>query len=104
MHNQKIRQAAALALDRQLLLDFVDSDHVHLTDQPVPSSIGGYDAEYIYPTFSEGTSAQLLKEAEYENGISLDIAFASDLQSFASVIQRTMKKEKILGNTHLLND
>jgi peptide/nickel transport system substrate-binding protein len=73
LKNQKVRQAIAYAIDKDAIVKDVLQGKAYRLDQPVGEGILSYDPNYKYPyTFDPGKAKQLLTEAGYPNGFSID--------------------------------
>lgn len=96
-HDAKVRQALTMAVDREAILQTVYDRQASLATNPIPPSSWAYNTEVSKITFSKRRALELLKEAGYENGFSIDIwampiqrAYNPNARKMAEMIQQDL--------------
>jgi peptide/nickel transport system substrate-binding protein len=105
--NVKVRQAINYAFDRKTILDQVMLGQGTPTSQPFGKASGAWTEELEnYYSYDPAKAKQLLKEAGYENGVTLEIPSVPGFETQISVIQQqladvgiTLKLGAALTNT-----
>ncbi|MFE5835567.1 ABC transporter substrate-binding protein [Arthrobacter sp. NPDC056493] len=105
--NVKVRQAINYAFDRKTILDQVMLGQGTPTSQPFGKASGAWTEELEnYYSYDPAKAKQLLKEAGYENGVTLEIPGVPGFETQISVIQQqladvgiTLKVGAALTNT-----
>ena len=69
----RVRQAVAMAIDRQAIIDGVFNGKDLLANSPIPPGLAGYDPELQAYSYDPEMARQLLTEAGYEDGFDLTI-------------------------------
>jgi peptide/nickel transport system substrate-binding protein len=103
----KVRQAINYAFDRKTILDQVMLGQGTPTSQPFGKASGAWTEELEnYYSYDPAKAKQLLKEAGYENGVTLEIPSVPGFETQISVIQQqladvgiTLKLGAALTNT-----
>ena len=73
LQNEKVRQAIAYAIDKDAIVKDVVQGKAYRIDQPIGSDMYSYDENYKSPyTFDTAKAKQLMSEAGYANGFSID--------------------------------
>lgn len=83
LKNKEIRQAIALSIDRQGLIDKVGNKNVPAT-QVIPESLPGYDPTISFPAFDLTAAKAALAKAGYK-GTPLEFVYIEELQQDAPV-------------------
>ena len=107
LQNFKVRQAINYAFDRKTILDQVMLGQGTPTSQPFGKASGAWTEELEnYYSYDPAKAKQLLKEAGYENGVSLEIPSVPGFETQISVVQQqladvgiTLKVGAALTNT-----
>ena len=107
LQNVKVRQAINYAFDRKTILDQVMLGQGTPTSQPFGKASGAWTEELEnYYSYDPAKAKQLLKEAGYETGVTLEIPSIPDFQTQISVVQQqladvgiTLKVGAALTNT-----
>ena len=107
LQNVKVRQAINYAFDRKTILDQVMLGQGTPTSQPFGKASGAWTPELEnYYTYDPAKAKQLLKEAGYESGVTLEVPSIPDFQTQISVVQQqladvgiTLKVGAALTNT-----
>lgn len=96
-HDAKVRQALAMAVDRESILQTVYDRQASLATNPIPPSSWAYNNNVKKITHSKRRALELLKEAGYENGFSIDIwampiqrAYNPNARKMAEIIQQDL--------------
>jgi peptide/nickel transport system substrate-binding protein len=105
--NVKVRQAINYAFDRKTILDQVMLGQGTPTSQPFGKASGAWTEELEnYYSYDPAKAKQLIKEAGYENGVTLEIPSVPGFETQISVIQQqladvgiTLKVGAALTNT-----
>jgi peptide/nickel transport system substrate-binding protein len=105
--NVKVRQAINYAFDRKTILDQVMLGQGTPTSQPFGKASGAWTEELEnYYSYDPAKAKQLLKEAGYQNGVTLEIPSVPGFETQISVIQQqladvgiTLKLGAALTNT-----
>ncbi len=69
----RVRQAVAMAIDRQAIIDGVFNGKDLLANSPIPPGLAGYDPELQAYSYDPEMARQLLTEAGYTDGFDLTI-------------------------------
>jgi peptide/nickel transport system substrate-binding protein len=89
--NVKVRQAINYAFDRKTILDQVMLGQGTPTSQPFGKASGAWTEELEnYYSYDPAKAKQLLKEAGYENGVTLEIPSVPGFETQISVIQQQL--------------
>lgn len=80
-HDVKVRQALSMAINREAILKAVYDRQAQLATSPIPPSSWAYNKQVTRVRYNPQQAKQLLAEAGYENGFTIDI--------WAMPIQRT---------------
>jgi peptide/nickel transport system substrate-binding protein len=73
LQNEKVRQAIAYAIDKDAIIKNVLQGKAYRLDQPIGEGILSYDDKYQYPfPYDPAKAKQLLSEAGYPNGFTID--------------------------------
>jgi peptide/nickel transport system substrate-binding protein len=107
LQNVKVRQAINYAFDRKTILDQVLLGQGTPTSQPFGKASGAWTEELEnYYSYDPAKAKQLLKEAGYETGVTLEVPSIPDFQTQISVVQQqladvgiTLKVGAALTNT-----
>jgi peptide/nickel transport system substrate-binding protein len=107
LQNVKVRQAINYAFDRKTILDQVMLGQGTPTSQPFGKASGAWTEELEnYYSYDPAKAKQLLKEAGYETGVTLEVPSIPDFQTQISVVQQqladvgiTLKVGAALTNT-----
>lgn len=101
-HDVKVRQALTMAVDRESILQTVYDRQASLATNPIPPSSWAYNKEVNKVTYSKRRALELLKEAGYENGFSIDIwampiqrAYNPNARKMAEIIQQDLAEINI---------
>lgn len=105
--NVKVRQAINYAFDRKTILDQVMLGQGTPTSQPFGKASGAWtEVLENYYSYDPAKAKQLLKEAGYENGVTLEIPSVPGFETQISVVQQqladvgiTLKVGAALTNT-----
>ena len=105
--NVKVRQAINYAFDRKTILDQVMLGQGTPTSQPFGKASGAWTEELEnYYSYDPAKAKQLLKEAGYESGVTLEIPAVPGFETQISVVQQqladvgiTLKVGAALTNT-----
>lgn len=96
-HDVKVRQALTMAVDRESILRTVYDGQASLATNPIPPSSWAYNKNTKKITHSKRRALELLKEAGYENGFSIDIwampiqrAYNPNARKMAEIIQQDL--------------
>jgi len=96
-HDPKVRQALAMAVDRDAILQTVYDGQASIATNPIPPSSWAYNHNVSKTTYSKRMALELLKEAGYENGFSIDIwampiqrAYNPNARKMAEMIQQDL--------------
>jgi ABC-type transport system substrate-binding protein len=89
LQNIKVRQALYLATDPVALAKVRQADPI-LAAQLIPASIPGYNPDITRPARDIAKAKELLKEAGYPNGITLNFAYYAPSQTTADEISRQL--------------
>lgn len=91
LQNVKVRQAINYAFDRKTILDQVLLGQGTPTSQPFGKASGAWTDELEnYYSYDPAKAKQLLKEAGYENGVTLEVPSIPDFQTQISVVQQQL--------------
>lgn len=91
LQNVKVRQAINYAFDRKTILDQVLLGQGTPTSQPFGKASGAWTEELEnYYSYDPAKAKQLLKEAGYENGVTLEVPSIPDFQTQISVVQQQL--------------
>ncbi|WP_026539363.1 ABC transporter substrate-binding protein [Arthrobacter sp. 9MFCol3.1] len=107
LQNVKVRQAINYAFDRKTILDQVMLGQGTPTSQPFGKASGAWTEELEnYYSYDPAKAKQLLKEAGYETGVTLEIPSVPGFETQISVVQQqladvgiTLKVGAALTNT-----
>ena len=107
LQNVKVRQAINYAFDRKTILDQVLLGQGTPTSQPFGKASGAWTEELEnYYSYDPAKAKQLLKEAGFETGVTLEVPSIPEFQTQISVIQQqladvgiTLKVGAALTNT-----
>lgn len=80
-HDVKVRQALSMAINREAILKAVYDRQAQIATSPIPPSSWAYNKQVSRVRYNTQQAKQLLAEAGYENGFTIDI--------WAMPIQRT---------------
>ncbi|GGE98935.1 ABC transporter substrate-binding protein [Kangiella profundi] len=80
-HDVKVRQALSMAINREAILKAVYDRQAQIATSPIPPSSWAYNKQVSRVRYNTQQAKQLLTEAGYENGFTIDI--------WAMPIQRT---------------
>ncbi|MBD3667428.1 MAG: ABC transporter substrate-binding protein [Kangiella sp.] len=80
-HDIKVRQALSMAINREAILKAVYDRQAQIATSPIPPSSWAYNKQVSRVRYNTQQAKQLLAEAGYENGFTIDI--------WAMPIQRT---------------
>ena len=69
----RVRQAVAMAIDRQAIIDGIFNGKNLLANSPIPPGLAGYDPELQAYSYDPEMARQLLDEAGYGDGFDLTI-------------------------------
>lgn len=87
----RVRQAINYAFDRKTILDQVMLGQGTPTSQPFGKASGAWTPELEnYYTYDPVKAKQLLKDAGYENGLTLEVPSIPDFQTQISVVQQQL--------------
>lgn len=93
----KVRQALTMAVDREAILKTVYDRQASLATNPIPPSSWAYNKSVNKVIYSKRRALELLKEAGYENGFSIDIwampiqrAYNPNARKMAEIIQQDL--------------
>ncbi|WP_223577493.1 ABC transporter substrate-binding protein [Kangiella taiwanensis] len=96
-HDAKVRQALTMAVDREAILQTVYDRQATQATNPIPPSSWAYNNSISKVTYSKRKAMELLKEAGYENGFSIDIwampiqrAYNPNARKMAEMIQQDL--------------
>lgn len=96
-HDPKVRRALTMAVDRDAILQTVYDRQASLATNPLPPSSWAYNSDIKKVTYSKRRAQELLKEAGYENGFSIDIwampiqrAYNPNARKMAEMIQQDL--------------
>ncbi|WP_223668471.1 ABC transporter substrate-binding protein [Kangiella shandongensis] len=96
-HDAKVRQALTMAIDREAILQTVYDRQASLATNPIPPSSWAYNKNINKVTFSKRQALELLKEAGYGNGFTIDIwampiqrAYNPNARKMAEMIQQDL--------------
>ncbi|AKE51575.1 Extracellular solute-binding protein family 5 [Kangiella geojedonensis] len=96
-HDAKVRQALTMAVDREAILQTVYDRQATMATNPIPPSSWAYNKNITKVTYSKRKALELLKEAGYENGFSIDIwampiqrAYNPNARKMAEMIQQDL--------------
>ena len=96
-HDAKVRQALTMAVDREAILQTVYDRQATMAINPIPPSSWAYNKNITKVTYSKRKALELLKEAGYENGFSIDIwampiqrAYNPNARKMAEMIQQDL--------------
>ena len=84
LKNESVREAIALAIDRESLITEIESDSVPAT-QVVPKSLPGHDPELSFPEYNLESAQQTLLQA-YPDGVTLEYVYFEGVQPDAPVL------------------
>jgi peptide/nickel transport system substrate-binding protein len=91
LQNVKVRQAINYAFDRKTILDQVLLGQGTPTSQPFGKASGAWTEELEnYYSYDPAKAKQLLKEAGYETGVTLEVPSIPDFQTQISVVQQQL--------------
>ncbi|NNF55057.1 MAG: peptide ABC transporter substrate-binding protein [Acidimicrobiales bacterium] len=80
--NEQVRQAMALGLDRQRLVDNFYPPGSKVADQFLPSSIFGYTPEPTWYDYDPEAAKELLAEAGYPDGFEVTVSYRNVVRSY----------------------
>lgn len=89
LKNKDLRLAIAQGLNRQELVDKIDSKNVPVT-QVIPKSLPGYDSSISAPKFDEAVAKATLIKAGYKNE-PLEFTYITELQDDAPILIAQLK-------------
>ncbi|RDX38461.1 ABC transporter substrate-binding protein [Kangiella sp. HD9-110m-PIT-SAG07] len=96
-HDAKVRRALTMAVDREAILQTVYDRQATMAKNPIPPSSWAYNKDITKVTYSKRKALELLKEAGYENGFSIDIwampiqrAYNPNARKMAEMIQQDL--------------
>ena len=88
LRNVKVRQAINYAFDRKTILDQVMLGQGTPTSQPFGKASGAWTEELEnYYSYDPAKAKQLLKEAGYENGVTLEVPSVPGFETQIAVVQ-----------------
>ena len=91
LQNVKVRQAINYAFDRKTILDQVLLGQGTPTSQPFGKASGAWTEELEnYYSYDPAKAKQLLKEAGYETGVTLEVPSIPDFETQISVVQQQL--------------
>ncbi|MFJ2621319.1 ABC transporter substrate-binding protein [Glutamicibacter sp. NPDC087344] len=87
----RVRQAINYAFDRETILDQVMMGQGTATSQPFGKASGAWSEELEnYYTYNPQKAKELLKEAGYENGVTVDIPGVQNFETQLSVVKQQL--------------
>ncbi|GAA4357276.1 ABC transporter substrate-binding protein [Kangiella marina] len=96
-HDAKVRRALTMAIDREAILQTVYDRQATLATNPIPPSSWAYNKNIQKVTYSKRRATELLAEAGYANGFSIDIwampiqrAYNPNARKMAEMIQQDL--------------
>lgn len=95
LQNQKVRQAISLAAD-PIAVGKVRNEDPSPVGQVIPASIPGYNPDVTRPARDVNKAKQLLKEAGYPNGITLNLTYFGPAKVTADEITRQLAEAGIV--------
>jgi peptide/nickel transport system substrate-binding protein len=94
MDNAKVRQALNYAVDKKSIIDKVCYGYAAALDGPIPAGMWGYEKSLSPFTYDPAKARQLLKEAGFPNGFSVEMGYPeadSERREVAMVVQSNLK-------------
>ncbi|AOE49352.1 ABC transporter substrate-binding protein [Kangiella sediminilitoris] len=95
--DEKVRRALTMAIDREAILQTVYDRQASLATNPIPPSSWAYNQDINKITFSKRKALELLRDAGYANGFSIDIwampiqrAYNPNARKMAEMIQQDL--------------
>ncbi|MCK9331184.1 MAG: ABC transporter substrate-binding protein [Candidatus Cloacimonetes bacterium] len=92
--NQKVRQAVCYAIDKKAIVDAVYSGIGSVATGPIPPSVWGYTADVPDYSYNPAKAKQLLAEAGYANGLTVEIKTSNSQVrvDIAEIVQQFLKE------------
>lgn len=98
-HDVKVRQALSMAINREAILKAVYDRQAQLATSPIPPSSWAYNKQVTRVRYNTQQAKQLLAEAGYENGFTIDIwampiqrAYNPNARKMAEMMQQDLAK------------
>ena len=98
-HDVKVRKALSMAINRDAILKAVYDRQAQIATSPIPPSSWAYSKQIPRTRYNTQQAKQLLAEAGYENGFSIDIwampiqrAYNPNARKMAEMMQQDLEK------------
>lgn len=98
-HDVKVRQALSMAINREAILKAVYDRQAQIATSPIPPSSWAYNKQVSRVRYNSQQAKQLLAEAGYENGFTIDIwampiqrAYNPNARKMAEMMQQDLEK------------
>ncbi len=95
LQNIKVRQAIYEAVDPAAIAKAAQRDKVTIATQAVPQAIPGYNPAIKRPTINIAHAKQLLTEAGYPNGLTINFAYFAAVTPLSEELVRQLKQINI---------
>ena len=97
LDNPKVRQAFAMAVDREGIISGYYQNHVAPLNGVIPAGIPGNDGTLEATPYDLDAAKALLTEAGYPDGITLDVAIRESQSDFAFIFQYIQDQASQIG-------
>lgn len=98
-HDVKVRRALSMAINREAILKAVYDRQAQIATSPIPPSSWAYNKQVTRIRYNSQQAKQLLAEAGYENGFTIDIwampiqrAYNPNARKMAEMMQQDLEK------------
>jgi len=98
-HDVKVRQALSMAINREAILKAVYDRQAQIATSPIPPTSWAYNKQVTRVRYNTQQAKQLLAEAGYENGFTIDIwampiqrAYNPNARKMAEMMQQDLEK------------